>query len=470
MRAAAHLIDAQPVRGEDNESFFRHNPATGEQIGQVWVADVADVDRAVSAARSASYRWSRHSPQERADALRDAARRVDAAAQELAAIANEEMGRPVEEGWEGVRAGRSTLEQYAELGPLHRGHTLQGDYDATDLMVHAPRGVVGVITPWNDPVAVPCGLLGAALVTGNTVVFKPSERSPFSGAMLGRLLAESMPPGVVNVVSGDGRTGAALAAHPGVDLVAHVGSTGAGRAIGRVAAENFTKVLLENGGKDALVVDGDVDPEWAAEQAAVGCFANAGQLCTSVERIYVHEEVALEFLEALAGMAAAWRIGPLVDRMQRDVVHRHVEDALRRGARLHAGGRVPDGPGAFYPPTVLSNCDHGMAVMREETFGPVAPVMTVGSFDEALDLARESRYGLSAVVLTASMERARQAWRELPVGTVKVNDVFGGAPGGAAEPRRASGRGFGYGPELLDEMTAAKVVHIGTPHRRRVHA
>jgi succinate-semialdehyde dehydrogenase/glutarate-semialdehyde dehydrogenase len=304
-------------------------------------------------------------------------------------------------------------------------------------------------------------------VTGNTVVFKPSERTPHTGLALAELLAPDLP---VEVLSGDGTTGAALAAHPGVDVIAHVGSTATGRSIARAAAETGAKVIRENGGCDALLVDDGVDPEWAAGQAALGCFANAGQICTSVERVYVHAGIAAEFLAALVrragalvqgpGADPATQLGPLVDRRHRTAVHAAVAEAVDAGATLLCGGVVPDGPGAYYPATVLTGCSPDLAVMREETFGPVASVQVVGSFDEGLAAAAGSVYGLAAVVLTRDLAHAQRAWRELPVGTVKINAVFGGAPGGAAQPRGASGEGFGYGPELLDELTATKVVHI----------
>jgi betaine-aldehyde dehydrogenase len=340
-------------------------------------------------------------------------------------------------------------------------------------MVPGPRGVVAAITPWNDPVAIACGLIGAALVTGNTVVFKPSERTPHTGVALADLLAAELPEGVLELVVGDGVAGAALARSPEVDLVCHVGSSATGRSIAQAAARNGTKVLLENGGNDPMVVDDNIDLEWAAEQAALGAFANAGQLCTSVERIYVVESAAEAFLDALTHRARALTSGPalngsaglapLVDGRMRDMVHGHVVEAVEAGATLHVGGELPEAPGTFYPATVLSGCTQDMSVMREETFGPVAPVSVVPSFDAALDLACAGPYGLAAVVLTSSMEHAQRAWRELPVGTVKVNAAFGGAPGGAAEPRGVSGVGFGYGPELLDEMTVTKVVHLGLP-------
>ncbi|MDP9399350.1 MAG: aldehyde dehydrogenase family protein, partial [Actinomycetota bacterium] len=415
--------------------------------------------------------WAHTAPAERGARVARAAARVLAAADELAELTTREMGKPLADARGGVEAGAGTLAQYAELGPLHRGRSLAGSWDATDLMVFEPRGVVAVLTPWNDPVAVPCGLLGAALVTGNSVVFKPSERSPHTGVLLARLLAEELPPGVLNVVCGDAETGAALAADPDVALIAHVGSTAAGRAIAAAAAVTGAKVLLENGGKDPLLVDAGVDPGWAADQAALGAFANAGQICTSVERIYVHSSLAEPFVAALverarglrqgSGLDPATALGPLVDSRARDAVHAHVEQAVAQGARVLCGGQPGPGPGAFYPATVLVDCTNDMAVMREETFGPVAPVRVVGSFEEGLRAAGAgSGYGLAATVLTADLAHAQQAWRELPAGTVKVNAVFGGAPGGAAEPRGASGSGFGYGPELLDEMTTTKVVHL----------
>jgi succinate-semialdehyde dehydrogenase/glutarate-semialdehyde dehydrogenase len=281
---------------------------------------------------------------------------------------------------------------------------------------------------------------------------------------------------VLVVVVGDGATGAALASSP-VDVVAHVGSTATGRSIAAAAAPTGAKVLLENGGNDPMIVDDDVDPEWAAEQAALGSFANAGQICTSVERIYVVEGVAEPFLDALVrraqslvmghGTSGSTQLGPLVDGRLRDAVHAQVQDAVDSGAEVLTGGTVPDGSGTFYPATVLTGCTGEMTVMREETFGPVAPVSVVPGFDQAIQAAAQGRYGLAAVVLTSSMEHAQRAWRDLPVGSVKVTAAFGGAPGGAAQPRGASGSGFGYGPELLDEMTTTKVVHLGLPRSRR---
>jgi succinate-semialdehyde dehydrogenase / glutarate-semialdehyde dehydrogenase len=438
-----------------------HDPRTGDEVARVPVADATACEHAINRAVTARDEWSRTAAGERAACLKEAAAAVAASASDIAEIVERETGKPADDALGGVQAGIDTLRQYAELGPLHRGKSLQGNWAATDLMIFEPRGVVAVLTPWNDPIAVAAGLLGAALVTGNTVVHKPSERCPSAGRRFAETMAAHFPDGVLEILDGDGTVGAVLAGADSIDVVAHVGSTATGRDIAQACARRGAKAILENGGNDALILDGTVDPRWAAEQAATGAFAHAGQICVSVERIYVTDSVAEEFVDALVSEAKVWtdRIGPLVDRRHREQVHRHVVDAVDRGATVLTGGEPGSGAGSFYPPTVLTDCTSDMLVMTEETFGPVAPVRVVADFDTALDEAAHDRYGLAATVLTADMDHAQRAWRVLPVGTVKINEVFGGAPGGASQPRRASGSGFGFGPELLDEMTTVKVVH-----------
>lgn len=441
------------------------DPRTGDVVTRMPLAPPSACDAAVDAARAAAPGWARTAPADRAAAVAAAAKAVSAAAEELADLNERETGKPHDDALGGVEAGVGTLVQYSELGPLHGGRVLQGQWAATDLMVPQPRGVVAVLTPWNDPVAVAAGLLGAALVSGNTVVHKPSERCPQTGRRFAEILAEHLPEGVLHIVDGDGTAGTRLAENPLVDVVAHVGSSATGRNIALACAARGAKALLENGGNDALIVDDGVDTRWAAAQAALGSFANAGQICTSVERIYVVEAQAEAFVTDLVAEAREWdgRIGPLVDERHRQQVHAHVLDAVEAGARVAFGGEPRPGPGSFYPPTVLTDCTSDMLVLTEETFGPIAPVRVVPDFGTAVAEAADDRYGLAATVLTPDMGRAQLAWRSLPVGTVKINAVFGGAPGGAAEPRRISGNGFGFGPELLDEMTAVKVVHWSSP-------
>src|SRR5215210_2124326 len=464
----SHLIGGQKVSSTGGEEIEILNPATGEQIGLIPAGTPEDVAAAVAAAREALYGWSRLPAAERAELVKVAARRMREHAEELAGLVTLENGKPLDDALGGVEAGIGTLEQYAELGPLHRGKSLNGDYMASNMMVHEPYGVAAVVVPWNDPIAIACGYLGAALVTGNTVVYKPSEKTPLSAVRLVEMF-DGLPEGVLNLLLGDERAGRPLAVHEHVDLVLFTGSVPTGREILETAGRQLKKAVVELGGKDPMIVDEGVDPAWAAGEAATGAFANSGQICTSVGRIYVHEAIADEFLRELTARAKALQVGegmepgtemgPLIDEGQRDLVHRHVSEAVEAGAELLCGREVPDVPGFFYPPTVISGVRSGMIVVDEETFGPVAAIEVISSFGEGLEKANETVYGLAAVVLTPDPEHAARAWRELSVGTVKINAVFGGAPGGAAEPRKASGLGFGYGPELLDEVTQTKVVH-----------
>ncbi|WRH26344.1 aldehyde dehydrogenase family protein [Arthrobacter sp. JZ12] len=443
------------------------DPRNSSEVGTLESATREQVALAVQLARSVQPEWEAMAPAERAGMVRAAAGALRDGADRLAELNARETGRPVEEALAGIEAGAATLEQYAELGPLHRGHSLCGSPLATDYTVSQPRGVAALLTPWNDPVAVAAGLLGAALVTGNTVIHKPSERCPHLGQLLGDLLSPCFPAGVLTTLTGGPEVGGMITMEDGIDVYAHVGSSASGARIARAAVLTGAHVIRENGGNDPLLVDADVDPAWAAEQAAIGAFSNVGQICTAVERIYVHEDIADRFCAALAEEArrrnAPGALAPLVDRRMRDEVHRQVSSAIGMGAEPIEGGVVPEGPGAYYPATVLLNCSDQMDVMNEETFGPVAPVMRVSSFDEGLERAASGRYGLAANVLTANIENAQKAVARLKVGTVKVNAVFGGAPGGSAEPRGDSGQGFGYGPELLDEFSTVKVVHIEAP-------
>ena len=443
------------------------DPATGQTVGTL---PLSDAEELVVKARAAHPGWERTSPAARAAALKAGAQRLREALDDIALLQTREGGKPLGDSRGGVEAGIGAIEQYAELGPLHRGRSLHGDWSATDWMARVSRGVAALCLPWNDPVAIACAQIAANLVVGNTVICKPSEKTPMSTAEVVRLLGADLPEGVLQMAVGDGEVGAALASHPHVDLVVHVGSVPTGRAVAAACAARGAKAVLELGGKDAMIVDAGVDPAWAAEQAAVGCFANAGQICTSVERVYVHREVAEPFVDELVRRAKALRLGPgtdpatemgpMIDAGQRGVVERHVREAVDAGADLLCGGTSVEGPGSFYPPTVLTGVRPGMAVVEEETFGPVAAVAVVDDFDQALALADASPYGLAAVVLTPDMAHALRATRELSVGTVKVNAAFGGAPGGAATPHGTSGDGFGYGPELLDELTRVRVVHM----------
>ncbi|PZR55458.1 aldehyde dehydrogenase [Xylanimonas oleitrophica] len=448
----------------------RLDPVTGQPGREVVCAGSAEVDEAVRRAREAFPGWRATAPAVRAGMLREAAAALRGAVDELGSLLCATTGRLLAESRASAAVAADLLEEAAVAGLGRAGRTLAGDPLALDVVRREPRGVVAVITPWNDPYPAAAGLLAAALVTGNTVVHKPSERSDAPGVRMAELVAQALPPGVLTVLSGDAATGQALVAHDDVALVAHVGSTAAGRRIAATVGARGARALLENGGKDPILVDTGVDPRFAAEQIAVGAFTNAGQLCTAVERVYVVEDVADAVVAELARRAEALvvgdpadpatTLGPMVDDEQLAVVEAHVGAAVDAGAQVVTGGSRLERPGSFYAPTVLDRVPDGVALLTDETFGPVAPVVRVADFEEALRRASQSAYGLAATVLTPRLDHALRAADALEVGTVKVNAVFGGAPGGSADPRRGSGGGAGYGPDLLDEMTVRKAVHL----------
>lgn len=443
------------------------SPADGRDAGQVSVSGPDEIADAVRSVAVGSRDWKRTGAGERAAIMNEAADRLEPHVEELAELQTVEMGKPIAQSRGGVEAGLGSWREAAAAGPLHRGYALNGGWDSADFMVAEPYGVLAVIVPWNDPVAIALGQTAAALATGNTVVLKPSERAPLAVTRAFELL--ELPEGLVELANGGPETGELLVRQTGVDLVLHTGSIATGRRIGEISATLGRRVILELGGNDPMIIDRGVDPAWAASQAASGAFTNSGQICTGVERIYVNREIAEPFTRELVRIAGEMKLGngldpetelgPLVDRRMLETVHGQVKEAVDLGARIETGGN-PEPDGCFYPPTVLTAVPEAAAVLRDETFGPVAPVIPVDTFEEALGLANASRYGLAASVLTPDQANAQRAWRELEAGTVKINDVWGGAPGGSAEPRNSSGTGYGYGPELMDELTRFKAVHL----------
>ncbi|MBI3890233.1 MAG: aldehyde dehydrogenase family protein [Candidatus Wallbacteria bacterium] len=342
--------------------------------------------------------------------------------------------------------------------------------------VWEPYGVVGLISPWNFPFSIPMGELLQALAAGNTVVFKPSEWTPFTGLLLGRLLTDAgLPPGVVNVVTGDGRTGAALVA-AAIDKVAFTGSVPTGLAIGRAAAERGIPASMELGGKDPAIVRADADLATAPEGVLWGAVMNCGQGCSAVERVYVERGIHDAFVERLAaackrlvvgdGAEPATSVGPLINPAQRAKVCAQIEDAVHRGARVVCGGEAPArlaaSGGWFLEPTVLANVDHTMAVMREETFGPVVPVMAYAGEDEAVRLANDCVYGLGASIWTRDLAGAEALARRLRAGNVWVNDVLfsHAAPETTWGGTGLSGHGYTHGDAGLLTYVHPKWISI----------
>jgi succinate-semialdehyde dehydrogenase/glutarate-semialdehyde dehydrogenase len=451
------------------------NPATGEVLREVECASESDVLAAVTRARAAQAAWAAVGVARRIAVLREFQRRLHEKKTEIAEAITREAGKPVAEALTTevlvvLDAARFLIDNSYRL--LRDEPVPHGNF-ATKLkrgrLVREPYGVVGIISPWNYPFSIPATESLAALVAGNAVVLKPSEFTSLVALELESLLhAAGVPQDVFRVVVGDGTTGAALI-HSQIDKLVFTGSVATGKRIAAAAAERLLPVVLELGGKDPMLVFDDADVDVASSAAVWGAFLNAGQTCLSVERCYVHRSLYEDFLRACVqktkklrvgrGLDRGSDVGPMILERQVRIVEAHVEDAVARGARVLAGGsRLPELGENFYKPTVLADVTHEMRIMREETFGPVLPVMAFDSDEEAVRLANDSEYGLAASVWTHDRARGERLARRIQAGTVMVNDVvscFGisEAPHGGV---KSSGVGRAHGRFGLEEMTRLK--------------
>jgi acyl-CoA reductase-like NAD-dependent aldehyde dehydrogenase len=451
------------------------NPATGKVLGELACADEAQVQAAVARARAGQPEWAKCGVKHRVAVLRSFQEKLHAAKSNVAEAITREAGKPVAEALVTevlvvLDAARFLIENATRL---LRDELLPHGSLATKLkrgaLVREPHGVIGIISPWNYPFSIPATDVLAALVAGNAVVLKPSELTPLAGLKLAELLhASGVPEEVFQIVIGEAATGAALI-RSAIDKLVFTGSVQTGKRIAAAAAERLLPVALELGGKDPMIVLEDADIDVASSGAVWGAFVNAGQACLSVERCYVHRSLYAAFAEECAqkakqlrvgdGMNPETDVGPLIHERQVEVVAAHVEDAKARGARVLTGGeRLPERGANFYAPTVLADVTHEMLIMREETFGPVLPIMAFDDDDEAVRLANDSEYGLAASVWTRDSKRGERLARSIHAGTVMVNDVvscFGisEAPHGGV---KASGIGRTHGRFGLEEMVRLK--------------
>lgn len=461
MRHLQHMIDGRAVASTDPATRPVVDPATEEVVAHIPVGSAEDVDAAVRSAARAQPGWAALGLSERLRLLDRVAGAVEDTAAELARLENLEMGKPLPLAEQfiagGVEGWRQALDQ-ARSYPFVADVTAPGEPGRT-IVERRPLGVVGLIIPWNFTVTSILGSLVPLLASGNTVVLKPSEKSPLSAARFVEVL--DLPPGVVNLVHGDARAGRPLAAHEDVALLHFTGSVAAGRSVGVAAASRLKRSVLELGGNDPVVVDAGVDVAATARAVAFSSFVNSGQICTSSERIYVHRAVADEFVAALVAAAGDYPLnvdrdgsglGPLADRAQRDLVHAHVTEAVALGASVLCGGTIPDGPGFGYPATVLTGLTPEMRIMQEETFGPVAPVVVVDSFDEAVELANGTGFGLAATVYTGDPDHQRRA-ADIRAALVWINAWQQGGVNATYEPWGLSGVGAAGAAASFDAAT-----------------
>ncbi len=455
-------------------SFETVDPATGEVLAVLPLAGEAEVTAAVDAARDALPSWSRLDPTERTKILVRLAGLVEKHADELAELESRDVGKPLAEARSrDVKFTAQTWLYYAGWPTKILGTTNPANPGVFTYTLREPIGVVGVITPWNFPMTIASWKIAPALACGNTVVHKPSGEAPLTALRLAELGREAgVPEGVWTVVTGDGSTGAALAAHPDVDKITFTGSTDVGRKIHEAAGGNMKRLTLELGGKSANIVLPDADLERALGGALNATFRNSGQVCTAGARLVVHERVADELVEHLGEQVAQIRLGhgldpktemgPLVSRRQRDHVLELYEAATDEGARVVVGGgpaEVAGLPNGFFvQPTVFDETRNEMRINREEIFGPAVAVIRVEGEEEAIATANETEFGLAAAVWTRDGARAHRIARELRAGTVWVNMYGGLDPYSTFSGRGLSGYGYELGPESIGEYTAVKTV------------
>ena len=473
----AIYVDGEWQRVEHLDRFDDRNPATGETFTRVPEATPEEVDAAYDAAVGAQEDWWNTPPQRRAEVVRtvaDLMEEYEAEIRELLA----------------VEAGSAKPKQDIELGGsidhvydaaqfsfrMHGRHAQSKIPGKENLVLRQPAGVVGVISPWNVPLKLSLRAVGPAIATGNSVVLKPATETPITGGLLiARLFEEAgLPDGVINVVTGPGKTvGDRVASHPDLDVVAFTGSTGAGRIVGQSAIENFALPSLELGGNNPHVVLEDADLDRAVDAGTFGTSWHQGQVCISINRHLVHESLYDEYVSRLAERASSLPIGdprdddvivgPIINEEQRDEIVGYVEDTVEEGATLETGGEAD---GLFVEPTVLSDVENWMAASCNEHFGPVAPVIPFSSDGEAIEIANDTEYGLAGSVHSADEGHARDVADRIDVGMMHVNDQpVNAEPHTPFGGMKDSGVGRYNGDWIIEEFTKDKWTSVQREER-----
>jgi len=480
----------QPVETSNGHRRLRvASPATKEVIGEIPVTNLDEVKAAVERARAAQKKWAARSIDERARIMYRAVDILSKKQEQYIGVIMRETGRShFETVMMEIFPALDSLTYYAKTAKAALADERPGLHllKVKKLLInYKPLGVIGIITPWNGPFILSLNPTVQALMGGNAVIVKPSEVTPFSGAMVAELFREAgLPEDVLQIVPGDGETGAALV-QSGVDKISFTGSVATGRKVGEACGKNLVPCTLELGGKDAMIVCADADLERAAGGAVFGAFFNNGQVCVSTERVYVVESVAEEFTRRVlekvralrAGAVGEYDVGPMIWPRQIDTVERHIDEAVKSGATLLCGGKRNRTLGElFYEPTVLVDVTHDMAVMRDETFGPILPIVRVKDEDEAIRLANDSRYGLSGTVWSKDEAKAIAIARRLDTGSVCINDSslsygvleapFGGRrESGVGQVNGALGvRNFCFAQPIVIDRVAPKEEHVWYPY------
>ena len=465
MRSFALIIDGKRV--ETAQRAEVRNPADGAIAGFMPLATPADLDAAVAAAAAAFPAWAATPDAERQALCGKVADIIEAHAEELAQLLTLEQGKPLNGLGSRFELGGAVAWTRATAAITLPVEILQDTPEGRVELHRKPIGVVGSITPWNWPVMIAIWHLIPAIRAGNTVVSKPSSLTPLSTIRMVELMNEVLPPGVVNVVTCEGSL---LPTHPGISKVVFTGSTPVGKKVMQAASTTLKRLTLELGGNDAGIVLPDADPAKIAEGLFWGAFINNGQTCAALKRLYVHESVHDAVCAALVAYAANIPVGdgrqeqsvlgPVQNEKQFNLVRELVEDARAHGGKVLLGGNPGNGPGFFYPPTLIANVDNGMRVVDEEQFGPVLPVIKYTSLDEVIARANASEFGLGGSVWSSDIEAAKAVARRLECGSVWINKHGAIQPNAPFGGVKQSGIGVEFGVEGLKEFTTIQTLLV----------
>lgn len=465
------LIDNKWGASEDGRTLEILNPATGTVQATAAHATIGDLDRALAAAERGWRSWRSVSAWERSAVLRRAAALFAARADDVARRITEEQGKPLREALAEVATAVEQLDWCADEARRIYGRVVDAPTPGTRYRVqHEPVGPVAAFTPWNFPISLAARKVGPALAAGCSIIIKPAEEAPGAMVAMAECLIEAgLPAGALSVVTGDpAQISTHLITSPIIRKVSLTGSVEVGRALIKLSARNITAVSMELGGHAPVLVFGDADPEKAARLCVQGKFRNAGQVCVSPTRFYVHASIADTFIETFARLTSELRagdgldpgsdIGPLANPRRREAVHAVVQDAVERGARVLEGGHPVDGPGYFYRPAVMVDVPESARILREEPFGPVVPIATFASFDEAISLANSTDFGLAAFVITDDLTTATRAAEQIESGIVGVNTFAASATAVPFGGVKLSGLGSENGAEAIQAYLVTKTV------------
>ena len=471
------VIGGEHVNAISGETMAVVNPANGEAMGVAPKGGPADVDLAVAAALQAASGWAQTPMAARSGLLLRLAQLIRDNMAELAKLETMEQGSPIRKTMNfDIPMCANQLEYFAGVGRAMTGETLPVGPWCMSMTVHEPLGVVGLITPWNFPALMVVWKLGAALITGNVCLVKPPSTAPLTTIRLGELALEAgIPPGVVNILTGPGGSlGEAIVTHPKIAKIGFTGDTSTGKRISALGADSCKMLGLELGGKNPFLIFGDANIDAAVQGAIFGAFFNSGQVCAAASRFYVHESVYEQFTTKFVAAASkltygdpmneATAVGPVAYKAHRDNIESHIERAKKQGAKLLLGGQRPATPdtrnGYFVAPTVFGDCTNDMEIMRKEIFGPVVGIARFRKPEEAINLANDSPYGLSASVWSEDVRGALNLASQIKAGTVWVNEhliIFCETPWGGC---KESGWGKDLSTKALEEYVVTKHIYV----------